>query len=254
MRIFSYWSGPITWIERLSAASAVATGHELTIFADEPRKLTDEGLGVHIEDAREVLDDPTLFSMNRRLAGHYSDHFRVEGLAKDLDIWCDLDMLFLKTLPNDEYVLGWEVGGMVSGAVLRLPNNSPMLSDYLIMCRRRPLPIAPLWISWQARAMLVFKHWRRRARGHRGIRPPYGPPALTHLVSLHHINCEVAPREKYHPLDPDQIPGLAARNDFEPDPRTHTIHLFGSHFRDTLGGCPPMPGSWLAQKNHELAL
>ena len=29
MNVFSYWSGPVTWMERLSVVSARATGHDL---------------------------------------------------------------------------------------------------------------------------------------------------------------------------------------------------------------------------------
>ena len=40
MNVFSYWSGPVTWMERLSVVSARATGHDLTVFTyDDHAKL-----------------------------------------------------------------------------------------------------------------------------------------------------------------------------------------------------------------------
>lgn len=244
-RVFSYWTGPLTWMERLSAASAVATGHELTVFSYEPQALRLAGLGVAVEDGREILDKHGLDGMNRALPGHFSDHFRVEGLARRLGIWCDLDILFLQTLPQSDFVFGREVDDMISGAVLGLPTGSAILNDYLQMCRRRPLPVAAPWLPWHERAQLTLKHWRRRMRGHRGIRPPYGPPALTHLVEVHHLQNEVAERPVYHPLDPHEVAALAERADFTPDPRSRTIHMFGSHFRATMGTQTPPRSSWL---------
>ena len=31
VRVFSYWCGPITWMERLSIGSARAAGHQVTV-------------------------------------------------------------------------------------------------------------------------------------------------------------------------------------------------------------------------------
>lgn len=245
MRVFSYWEGPVTWLERLSIATALATGHELTVFSHNPKTLRLAGLGVPVEDAREIMDDPSLDRMLRKLPAHFSDHFRAEGLERDFGVWSDLDVLFLKRLPDDDFILGWAEPGLVSGAILKLPPEGKFLADYLKMCRRRPLPIAAPWLPWHERVALTVKDWRRRIRGHRGIRPPYGPPALTHLVEVHDAYDKVRPRAIYHPLDPDEVPSLAQSNDFVPHPDSYTIHLFGSHFRNSMGSAVPPASSWL---------
>lgn len=254
MQIFSYWTGPVTWIERLSAATAIAAGHQLTVFSYKPQDLRLDGLGVRVDDARDILCDHGLERMDRELPSHFSDCFRLEGLARGLGLWCDLDIVYLKQIPDTPYIVGREIGTEISNAVLRLPSDSPILNDYLQMCRRRPLPVTAPWLPWHSRARLMLKHCNKLIRGRRGLRPPYGPPALTHLVHAHHLEDKVVERPVYHPLDPPEVAALAQRADFTPDSRTHTIHLFGSHFRATMGARLPDRSSWLGAQVYGLGV
>jgi hypothetical protein len=40
--VFSYWSGKLSWMERLSVASAIETGHDVTVLSYEPKVLAHE--------------------------------------------------------------------------------------------------------------------------------------------------------------------------------------------------------------------
>jgi hypothetical protein len=82
VKVFSYWSGPVTWMERLSVVSARDTGHHVTVFTYEDREKLASSLGCRVIDAKAVADDPTLEELRRHRPNHFSDHFRLEGISK----------------------------------------------------------------------------------------------------------------------------------------------------------------------------
>ncbi len=157
-KAFSYWSGPDTWMERLSCASAAAAGHDVTVFSYAPAEVRAAGLGVRIEDARDVFEACDLTLVQNRVPDHFSDWFRVEALRQGLGTWFDLDVIVLRHLGTEPYLMAWERPDSICGAVLRLPGDSAILADYVKFCRKRPLTYAPHWYPAHTRLRM---HWAR---------------------------------------------------------------------------------------------
>lgn len=255
--VFTYWSGPITWMERLSCASAVAAGHKVTVFSYSPRELRAAGLDVPIEDAREVLDAPELGGINTRVPDHFSDWFRVEGLAQGRGTWFDLDMVCLQSLGSEPYLMAWEWPGQsICGAVLGLPAHSPVLASYLAFCRKRPITYAPPWYPLHTR---VNMQWKRVEKWLTGKPPPrllYGPAALTHFVRANGAVADVLPQDVYYPFSPTQLDQLRVLVDGDAvtqylTPATRAVHLWRSLYKRANGMDPPPRDSWLASRIRE---
>lgn len=134
-RLFSYWSGPISWMERLSFDSARALGCDVTVYSFDPTRLKREGLNCHVANAGEVVDTRFLADFRDVQPPHLTDHFRVEALAQRCGTWIDLDIVFLKQLPNMPYLFGWQSNKRICNAILKLPPDSALLADYLAVCR-----------------------------------------------------------------------------------------------------------------------
>lgn len=256
MKVFSFWTGPISWIERLSIASSLSVGHELTIFSYEPNELRRQGLGTRIEDAREVLFDPRLGPLQANKPDHFSDHFRVEGIAKGFGVWTDLDIVFIKALPDEPYIFGW-FEDFINGAILYFPEDSAMLADYLALCRKRPVSYVAPWWPWHQKAARYLKLFGKKIRGRPILPMHYGPPAVTHLVHKHNLTAHAAAADVYYPT-----PGPRAGRYYveagglEPflTPRTRAVHLWRSVFVRHYGQAPPPADSWLGKKCQEFGV
>lgn len=238
-------------MERLSCASAVAAGHDVTVFSYDANELRAAGLGVRVEDARDVLDAPELSCINQRVPDHFSDWFRVEGLAQGHGTWFDLDMIVLKPLGRERYLMSWEVSGeSICGAVLGLRPGCPVLADYLAFCRKRPVTYAPPWYPLPTR---LGMHWKRFEKWARGKPPPrllYGPAALTHFVRANgHID-EVLAKDVFFPFAPVQREDIRIFHDGQAvtqyfTPQTRAVHLWHSLYKRVVGMDAPPHDSWL---------
>lgn len=253
MHVFAYWSGPVTWMERLSVATATANGHQVSVFSYKPDELRSAGLGVPVEDARAVLDSPELDGINERVPDHFSDWFRVEGLAKGLGTWADLDMVYLSPLGTESSLMAWETETSVCGAVLKLEPSSPVLRDYLAFCRKRPVTYAPPWYPLHTRLNM---QWKRVEKWIARKPPPrllYGPAALTNFVRSNGRAVDVLPKDTFYPFAPVTgesirifLDGTAVTEHFTP--RTRAVHLWHNLFKRVNGLDPPPAGSWLGQQ------
>lgn len=256
MQVFSYWSGAVSWIERLSAASAVATGHRLTIFSYEPEKLRSEGLGVDIEDAREVLPG----GPHETLPSSFANHFRLEGLARNLGTWADLDLIFLKAMPADDYLFGWQTPGRLCNAVLRFPSQSAVLNAYLELCRSGPRGgyVMP-WFPWHVRVRRHIRSQINSLIGGRKLAPKYGPVALTYFVEQHGLNHLAKDQKVFYPIPSDKKMVGSILDDGAVEsllgPETVCVHLWRSLYRDIHGAEAPRSG-WIAErlKDYDLAI
>lgn len=244
-------------MERLSVASSLAVGHEMTIFSYEPKLLRQQGLGVPIEDAREVLFDASLGPLQENKPDHFSDHFRLEALAKGLGTWTDLDFIFIRPLQDHELIIALTEPAVLANAPLRLPAESPVLAEYLALCRQRPVrSIAPWW-PWHRKASRYLKVVSKKLRGRPVLAMHYGPPALTHFVSKHGLMSHAAPIDAYFSVPPPWAGRLYLEpRGIEPylTPRTRAVHLWHSIFRREYGEERPHPESWLGKKCREFGI
>ena len=248
MQVFSYWDGPITWMERLSVASCLATGHDLTVYSHNPAALSHDGLGCKIGDAGEIMFEPTLEPMRRDFPAHWADHFRIEGLGKALGTWVDLDLIFLKPLPGNEYIMGWESDDSICNAVLRLPMG-PRLAEYRAICRRRPAAFNMPWMPLKKRLKRQMKRVTRTLQGRLPPAPLLGPTTLTHLVHKHGVAREARAMPVFYPvpISRDNIRRFGEPGFIESfiRPETVAVHLWSNVYRRVYDMAMPPADGWL---------
>jgi hypothetical protein len=177
---------------------------------------------------------------------HYTDHFRLMGLRQELGAWIDLDLIFLKSLPPDPYLMGWETDASVCNAVLRLPSDSAILNEYIDICQTRPLKLNVPWYPLRKRVKRQIKRATHTLQG-KTLAPLLGPVTLTHLVRKHGLEGRVKPASVFYPVpfgrrsiekivDPGYIEDCV-------QPETIAVHLWRSMFRKLYGD--KVPGHWL---------
>ncbi len=251
--LFSFWSGPVTWLERLSVASANAIGEEITVFTYENCDALSRQLGCRVADAANVFPPDRL---TEKSAPHFSDHFRLEGLAQGLGTWTDLDVVFVRPLPPSDYIFGWQNGGRIGNSVLRIPSESELLKRYLAFCRERPLRryVMP-WMPWPTKCTRAIKGLFATAIGVRPPAPKYGPPALTHFAKVTGVDRLALPESVLYPLP---IKNRAIARVYEPGylesrigQETVCVHLWRSTFSGINGLHYPRAG-WLANRANAL--
>ena len=175
---------------------------------------------------------------------HFTDHFRLIGLRQSLGTWVDLDIVFLKNLPHEPHLMGWENATSVTNAILRLPNDSPILNEYIAICEKRPFNVA--WLPFRQKMRRNLMRFTHPLQG-KMVTPVLGPITLTHLVKKHGLASLVKPKSVFYPIpygrssierigDPDYIERFIA-------PETVAIHLWRSWFRKVYGS--RVPGHWL---------
>ncbi len=247
--VFSFWRGDISWVERCSAASMAAHGLKLTVFTPDVARVRNSGLVADVRDAREVLDDPSIDWLLKWRPDHWSDIFRVEGLAQGHGTWVDLDLIFVKPLPRNPYLIGRNGSG-INTAVLRLPLGSPVLVDYLKVCRRRPLPLVGPFEPLACRALGHINIARKRLFGRRLPPPALGGGTLKRIIERCGFEAELLPQHVFYPVpikDVELYYQDAAQVDAMLAPDTVTVHLWNRQFTNRFGRSPPPRGSWLGQ-------
>lgn len=124
----AFWHGPVTAMERLSAASFLAHGHEVHVYSYG--RLEGLPAGVEVRDAAEVLPRRSrwrlpVFRDSYGSFSNFSDAFRYTLLRERGGWWMDLDMVCLKPLEfEEEYVLATEPDETAATCIMRLPAGS----------------------------------------------------------------------------------------------------------------------------------
>lgn len=248
MHVFSFWTGDVSWVERISTASMAEWGLKLTLFTYDVDALRQSGLTADVRDAREVFRDETTNWLIASRPDYWSDIFRVEGLALGLGAWVDMDLIFLKPIPDADYIITRN-GTSFNNAVLKMPQGSPILTDYLALCRARPVPlVAPYWPllkRWRAHADIA----RKKLMGKRLPPPQLGGGAIAYLVARHGLEPVVTPEKVFYPVqvrdmdvffaEPERLQSFLA-------PETVAVHLWNRQFTNQYGRRAPPPESWLA--------
>ncbi len=249
MRVFSYWCGPITWMERLSVGSARAAGHQVTVFSHDPNVLRRGELECEVQHADDLLSDPALDQLRRLHPPHYTDHLRLVGLRRSLGTWIDLDLVFLRQLPPDPLLMGWEDEVSICNAVLRLPQDSEILDEYITICAKRPVPLNVPWYPLRERIVRQIKRLSHMVQG-KMVAPLLGPVTLTHLVHKHRLTGHVKQRPVFYPAPygRENVARMAEPGYFERNikPETVTVHLWRSMFRKVFGD--EIPSDWLRKQ------
>lgn len=247
-RLNTLWfGGRLGYLERLSIASALKVGHPVTVYSYEPGSLAGLPAGAEVADAREVMADERrvrLFEGKFKALG--SDFFRYEVFANRLGYWVDLDVLFLRPLEFSEpYVFGWEKGGSINGAVLRLPAGSPMLEEL------RNIPEANWRPPFFGPRRTVLFYWQRLTKGEVKLEDlPWGaagPAMITYLAHKYDLEQFSQPRPVFYPVPYDRAEDVFADADIvrsQLTPETRAIHLWNSRLKELVKR-PPRLGSYI---------
>lgn len=250
--IVTFWHGPASWLERLSAASFLAAGHRVEVYSYDPV----EGLpeGVVLKDASEILPrDKLVFYKGKGTPGVFSDYFRASLMAAEKGVWADLDVVCLRALANlPPLVLSYERPGSINGAVLRIPADSPLLPAMLAIFTEDKRPLFEPHLPPVRRMEIAA----RRLIG-QTIRPEdmqygaTGPFALTHYCKALGIG-PILPREVFYPAPYEAIPQLLQPgSDIAQFVTDHTlaIHIWRSQITRRGRADMPLPAAGSALAN-----
>ena len=253
MHLFSFWTGPISWLEQMCINSMLAQGHTLAIYTYNPAELKSVDRRVQILDASSAL--PLSAEVARQLAVRPSlttDVLRYQLLEMQAGTWVDLDVLLLKPLPQADYLLAYEdqAHTWINGAVLRLPAGCPLLRDLIEFCGQRPV-IGPWWPLSRR-----LKHQTLAAIG-RPIPPEkckwgvFGPRALTYFARRRGLDHHAREPESFYPLPYGRTADVLdvsvdITQYFTSD--TVAVHLWANRLRKFISNDrKPPPETWLGR-------
>lgn len=249
--LFTFWSGPVSWFERLSATTALARGHTLTVYGYGTPDPVWRNLGVTVADARELwnFDSAHDRAMLRHKPSHYSDQLRFEGLAKRCGTWMDLDCMVIRPIPATDHLFAREAAdpaSYIGTSVLHLPADSPALDDLRRFFARRPFkPVPPHWNA-PKRLGKTVEWYRDRLLNPGKVKTVLGPDALTGALVRHGLDRMTLPYHTFFPLPQMEtlralLPASLPAETVKPD--TCMIHMWCK----SVGFAGPLPGSWLGE-------
>jgi hypothetical protein len=229
-------------------ASFVRAGHRVALHSYDA--VANVPAGVECLDANAIVSRDRLFvHADTGSYSLFSNYFRYQLLRRSLGVYIDCDLICLRSIDTDRaYVLGFEDAQNMNGAVLKLPSNSPVLSDLEALFDRRVF--TPPWYSLREQLKQHARAWLKRPADL--AHAPWGsagPKALTYYAERHGLARYAEPPEVFYPvhwrdirrlLDPQQSwPNLITE-------RTQCVHLWNENLRHHTKGDPP-PGSPLRE-------
>jgi hypothetical protein len=208
--------------------------------------------GVELADAAHILPREALDRYRGGGASKFSNRFRYELQRRGRGIWIDCDIYLLAPLPSaPPHLFGWQSDELINIAVLRLPQDSPLLPPLLAGLEDEEVP------PWLSRSARLAAHWRKWRTGRPGLaampRATTGPHAMTWLARANGLDREALPRETFYPIpwqEADWIRDPAARLEDRIGEGTLALHLWNEQivgFKDS----PAPPGSFLARLQEE---
>lgn len=254
--IVTYWEGRVSWLERLSAASIVAAGHDLQVFTHDVAGLRGQGLPGTVTDVRAVLGPNPMADLyrDRKSYAFYTDYVRLGLLRQARGIWSDLDFVFREPLrtaaDGSDHVFGWLNPDRINNAILSVPADSALLSRYW-----DAITAVPIRVPW-ATGHIRVKRELEILLGRRFPRHPerlaIGPRALTHFVRALGLDHHARAKPVFYPLDDTDAPQLAAPDDRRAvaaiTPETVAVHAWRGKLWSVGLHAPPPPTSWLGQR------
>ena len=247
-RLNSLWVGDsLGYVEQICIASALAVGHEFTLYSYTPDTLKHVPEGVELRDAREVMPEERLLRYSDSGAIQLgANFFRYALLAKGLGYWVDMDFHFLKPLEFDEpYVLGWEYENWINNAVLRAPANSDFVRD---LCELPQTNRRPPWFG--PRRTLKY-YWSRLTKGDIRVQDlPWGTFSsglVTYAAKKHGVAAMAQRPSVFYPVRWKDGPALMGPAEIIEEmvrPDTCAVHMWYSHLARFVDKQPPR-GSYI---------
>lgn len=126
--IFSFWSGPLTEMASLSLRSWVKQGYNVHLYTDNYEWLNDHDTfplaqygKIIIKDYRQIVSQDEWEHFATIV--QKSDFFRFKYLRDKGGIYCDLDLVLLKKIPNREVIICSEYTLQKGGRKSKLPQK-----------------------------------------------------------------------------------------------------------------------------------
>ena len=238
-------------VERACLKSMVRHGRGVKLFCyAEPANVPD---GVTLRDASSIIALDRLKSKCGDRSDLYSDWFRYLLLRNDEGTWLDTDVYVLKEIDEGRpYLFGkQQFPDSINGAVLRLPAQSPILSQLIDQFEGEKVP------RWQPLRYVLPMKLEQLVTGKVDLKRARwgttGPFALTALVPEHGLEEWVEQRERFYPVGWKQAAWIldpAIGMDDVTTPKTVAIHLWNECIR-TFKNDPAPEGSFLAKLQEE---
>ena len=200
--LISFWSGPVSYLERVAVASMRAQGNPVAVYSYTPELIEAANLGIEVRDARAILPlDGEVQRIASVKPAIVADIFRLELMQRGFGVWLDLDIVQVAPLQTPSGPM-FAVEGRsekINNAALYLPADSALLGDLLRFVGTRPV-MAPWWAGKRR-----LKHSLAGMIG-RPIPPEncqwgvFGPKALTWFVDQRGMRREALLPETFYPV------------------------------------------------------
>ena len=213
-------------VERACLRSVMRQGHKLSLYCYERPSGIPEG--AELRDAAVVLPKDKLFFHRSGSVAPFADWFRLEVQKRGLGTWVDTDIYLLRPIDGESaYLFGKEEPSGINNAVLRLPQDSPLLGALLEIIATREFPRwFPSRIYWRARLQEIVSGRADLARLPLGST---GPFALTAAARKFGVDCQAKPVDVFNPIAWDKAewirdPGVSLESQITE--RTVAVHLW----------------------------
>ncbi|MDA5095693.1 hypothetical protein O2N63_16500 [Aliiroseovarius sp. KMU-50] len=273
-KIGSFWAGlELSFLEQLCLQSFVDCGHEVTLYSYD--KIRNAPKGVKLVDASKIVPDPHRCAhMKVGNLAAFSDRFRMLMIQKTGEVWVDCDVVCLKPLPDDPYLIAPASPRQLCNAVFRLPPESPALQGLLKMLNR-PDPFFEA--DWRNERPI------RRVVREKGVEllpaeeggftvslddlpkmhyTLFGPIAVNYFLKKTGESAHALGAKAFNPFDPFSIRKnyfRPQRNPLELTDESYTVHHIGGKpmrkkFARQEEFVPPHPASLIGKlcKKHEI--
>ncbi len=260
--VVAYWSGPVSWLERLSAASIVAAGHELRIYSHDPDDLVRQGLPVTVLDVREALGPNPMadFFRAQGIPAFYSDYVRLNLIRQAKGVWADLDFVFRQPLPTTRdtggYLFGWLNANRINNALFAAPAQSDLVRQYWEAINTLPLRVP--WATGRIRAERSLEILLGQTMPVRPRHMAIGPRALTYFVHRLGLARHARRKAAFYPLDDDDAHLLTHADDRAARERitaeTVAVHAWRGKLWSTGRSAKPPGSSWLGRQCRDFGI
>lgn len=237
-QIVSFWSGPISYLERTCAASMRAQGNAVTLYSYTPAVLEAAKLGVEIRDARTVLPlDAEIERIAAAKPAIVADLFRLALMQQGAGVWLDLDIVQIAPLPKPSGPLFAVEGtkGKINNAALYLPQDHRLLADMARFTKTRPV-MAPWWTG---------RRWTKHTAAQWISRPippencqwgVFGPKALTWFADRNGMRGQALAPETFYPVAWDDRADLIDNVDLSArlTDKSIGVHLWANGLRKLI--------------------
>ncbi len=210
--LVTFWDGKIGWMERMCAASAVATGHRYQVYTYNPQGMAGQLPGCEVIDARTIIPEDSIAYRNVLPVAkpYFADIFRLELLAQGCGVWVDFDVLMLKPMaslkvPPNVGIFGYERQDLLGNSVLYMPRDTLMLTEALKISYSFS-KIAPWWPLHKKVKRYVRYTTADIAARLRGQPKPVhikafmGPHVVTYLAKKYGLIQNAQPMPVFYPV------------------------------------------------------